>query len=257
MIEKLVRFQRPDTALPYLVGADDTRIAAIFGLDGDAYRAMLADLDQQVRQAAEELLADRGFAHAVDRLPLKGHVVAVGESTTADRLSWFEILRHAVTLRRPDDGVRFTNLAVTGSTTTQALGQVASLGFHRPDLVLCMLGGNDARRVGPGAPTLVGLPETERNLALLHDLAQRPWIWLTPSAVNEAKVAEFPHFQRAGIGWANADLDRIAEYLLDRPEPTVDTRFSDDLYLDDGVHVDLAGHREIAVRVVHALAGAS
>ncbi|MFI6522765.1 hypothetical protein ACIBF1_44930 [Spirillospora sp. NPDC050679] len=123
MIERLVRSQRPGTLLPYLAGADEARVAGLFGLDLAAYRELLDGFERQVRQAAEELLARPGFADEVDRLPLTGisHVVAIGESTTADRLSWFEILRHVVALRRPDDMVRFTNLAVPGCSTTQAL----------------------------------------------------------------------------------------------------------------------------------------
>ncbi|MEU7898235.1 SGNH/GDSL hydrolase family protein [Nonomuraea sp. NPDC049152] len=266
MTERLVRFQRPGTALPYLAGADEARVAALFGLDAAAYRALLDGFERQVLQAAETLLARPDFADAVDRLPLEDapHVVALGESTTADRLSWFEILRHAVTLRRPAEAVRFTNLAVSGSTSTQALRQVPALAFQRPDLVLCMLGANDAEHPAPGAPTLVGLPETQRNLALLHDLARQRgpvrWTWLTPSAVDEPRVAEYPHFRRAGIAWANKDIDAIAEYLLDRPEPTVDTRFdtsAEDRYLDDGVHLAIAGQCEVAAAVVHAMAGAA
>ncbi|MFD1936820.1 MULTISPECIES: SGNH/GDSL hydrolase family protein [Nonomuraea] len=266
MAVRLVRFQRPTTALPYLAGADETRVAALFGLDAPAYRALLDDFERQTRQAAETLLARTDFADAVDRLPLNDspHIVAIGESTTADRLSWFEILRHAVTLRRPADAVRFTNLAVSGCTTTQALSYTPALAFQRPDMVLCMLGGNDAQHPAPGAPTQVGLPETQRNLALLHDLARQRgpvrWTWLTPSAVDESRVAEYPHFRRAGISWANKDIDEIAEYLLDRPEPTVDTRFdasAEGLYLDDGVHLDIAGQCEVVTAVVHAMAGAA
>ncbi|MGI5163527.1 SGNH/GDSL hydrolase family protein [Spirillospora sp. CA-253888] len=208
------------------------------------------------------------------------HVVAIGESTTADRLSWFEILRHAVALRRPDDAVRFTNLAVPGCTTTQALAQVPALRFQRPDLVFCMLGGNDAQRLAPDAPTLVGLAETERNLGLLHGLAQGllqepthkaaqeaaqqlgpvPWVWITPSPVDEARVAAYPHFQRAGIGWSNKDIDAIADHLLNRPEATVDARpaVSAPKHLqEDGVHLTIAGQSEIAAAVVHAMAGSS
>lgn len=267
MIERLVRFQRPETALPYLADADDARLAALFGLDADAYRALLDGFDIEAGKAAEALLARPGLAAAVDRLPWTSsdgdfHVVAVGESTTADRLSWFEILRHAVAPRRP--AVRFTNLAVSGSTTTEAIGRLPALAFQRPDLVLCMIGGNDARRPAAGAPTLVGLPETVRNLALLHDLTRRQtgagWTWLTPSAVDEPRVAAYPHFARAGLSWANKDIDVIADHLLERSEPAVDTRTAAHAghhYLDDGVHLSVEGQREVAAAVIGALAGAA
>ncbi|MEU8325774.1 SGNH/GDSL hydrolase family protein [Nonomuraea sp. NPDC048881] len=273
MTERLVRFQRPG-ALPYLIGADEARLAALFGLDADAYRALLDAFDHQTRQAAETLLARPGLADAVDRLPLRPedardsrdafHVVALGESTTADRLSWFEILRQLVALRRPGDAVRFTNLAISGSTTTQALTQLPALGFQRPDLVLCMIGANDAQHLAPDAPTLVSAAETERNLAMLHDLAQQRgavrWVWLTPSPFDEPRAAAYPHFRRAGITWAGKDVDATADHLLGRPEPTVDTRLAvreDHHFLDDGVHLSIEGQREIAEAVVRALAGAA
>ncbi|MFI9596477.1 SGNH/GDSL hydrolase family protein [Nonomuraea sp. NPDC052265] len=270
MTERLVRFQRPG-ALPYLIGADESRLAALFGLDADAYRALLDGFDRQARQAAETLLARPGLADAVDRLPLNAqggqnafHVVAVGESTTADRLSWFEILGRLVALRRPGDAVRFTNLAISGSTTTQALTQLPALGFQRPDLVLCMIGANDAQHLAPGAPTLVSAAETERNLAMLHDLAQERgparWVWLTPSPVDEPRAAAYPHFRRAGISWAAKDIDVTADHLLGRPELTVDTRLAvsdDHHFLDDGVHLSIEGQREITAAVVRALAGAA
>ncbi|MFI7469275.1 SGNH/GDSL hydrolase family protein [Nonomuraea sp. NPDC049646] len=276
MTERLVRFQRPG-ALPYLIGADEARLAALFGLDAGAYRALLDGFDRQTRQAAETLLARPGLADAVDRLPLHPedardpgdardafHVVAVGESTTADRLSWFEILRRLVALRRPGDAVRFTNLAISGSTTTQALAQLPALGFQRPDLVLCMIGANDTQHLAPGAPTLVSAAETERNLAMLHDLARQRgpvrWVWLTPSPFDEPRAAAYPHFRRAGITWAGKDVDAIADHLLSRPEPVVDTRLAvreDHHFLDDGVHLSIEGQREIAEAVVRALAGAA
>ncbi|MEU1725150.1 SGNH/GDSL hydrolase family protein [Nonomuraea sp. NPDC005692] len=273
MTVRLVRSQRPGS-LPYLIGADEARVAALFGLDAGAYRALLDDFDRQTRQAAETLLARPGLADAVDRLPLHPedardardafHVVAVGESTTADRLSWFEILRQLVALRRPGDAVRFTNLAISGSTTTQALTQLPALGFQRPDLVLCMIGANDAQHLAPDAPTLVSAAETERNLAMLHDLAQQRgparWVWLTPSPFDEPRAAAYPHFRRAGITWANKDVDATADHLLSRPEPTVDTRLAvreDHHFVDDGVHLSIEGQSEIAEAVVRALAGAA
>ncbi|WP_327092122.1 SGNH/GDSL hydrolase family protein [Nonomuraea sp. NBC_01738] len=256
MAERLVRFQRPASSLPYLTGADDARVAAVFGLDAGAYRELLDGFEERVRQAAGTLLGRPGFADLVDRLPLDGepHIVAIGESTTADRLSWFEILRQVVTSRRP---ARFTNLAISGSTTTQALTGMPMLRFQRADLVLCMLGGNDAQRPAHGAPTLVGPAETVRNLAQLRELAGTPrWLWLTPSAVNEPRVAAYPHFQRPGISWSNRDIDAIADHLLGRPEPAVDTRHVTH-HMDDGVHLTIEGQMEIASAVVHALAGAA
>ncbi|MBW4718066.1 SGNH/GDSL hydrolase family protein [Saccharothrix obliqua] len=250
---RLVRFHQPEKSVPFLTGADDTRVAAVFGLDAAAYRALLADFEREARAAAEALLDDADVAAAVARLPLAAgaHVVALGESTTADRLSWFEIARHALDLHRPGHGIRFTNLAVSGSTTTQGLSRAPALGYQRPDLVLCMFGANDVQRLGRDGPRLVSQGETERNLAALRAFAGPvPWTWLTPAAVDEARVAAYPHFQRAGLWWANADVDAVADHLLDRPEPVVDTRRTGPgVHLDDGVHLTVDGQRDIAAAV--------
>ncbi|GAA2290580.1 hypothetical protein GCM10010149_42030 [Nonomuraea roseoviolacea subsp. roseoviolacea] len=257
--ERLVRFQQPEKALTYLGGLDDTRIAALFGLDTAAYHDLVEGCEAAVRQVASDMLADPVIAGQVDRLPFRPgqHVVAIGESTTADRLSWFEILRQLLASRRPADAVRLTNLAVTGCTTTQALAQLPALSYHRPDWVLCMLGGNDVQRLGSDhGPTLVSPSESLRNLLALRDLAVRRtearWVWLTPSAVDEGRTAAYPHFQRARLRWFNSDLDHIAEHLNAQPEPTVDTRAAsgaradDSPHLDDGLHLTLAGQRAVA-----------
>ncbi|GGT07648.1 hypothetical protein GCM10010222_56980 [Streptomyces tanashiensis] len=262
LTEKLVRFQQPEKTLRYLGELPDTRLAGLFGLDTETYRTLLRDFDDRTRDTAAALLKDPGFAERADRLPFRPgqRIVALGESTTADRLSWFSILRHLL-----PDGVELVNLAVSGSTTTQALAQLPQLAFLRPDWILCMLGANDAQRLGRVAEAagtrLVGEAETERNLLALRELAGRGlpapdrWIWLTPSSVDQERADAYPHFRRAGIGWRGEDIDGVADFLLGRPERTVDTRRATaGLHLDDGIHLTLDGQRAVTVALVDALA---
>ncbi|GGU99657.1 hypothetical protein GCM10010495_07840 [Kitasatospora herbaricolor] len=265
---RLVRFRQP---APVPVDEpDDAREAARSGLDPAVHRELRLGFEEQVRRAAAGLLADDGFAALVARLPFRPgeHVVALGESTTADRLSWFEILRRLL-----PPGVRLSNLAVPGCTTTQALAQLPALTGRRPDWVLCMLGANDVQRLGPDAVRLVSADETRRNLLLLRELAGRRtsarWIWLTPTGVHAERVAAYPHFRRAGIGWANEDIEAVAAFLRGRPEPTVDTGSAvaatpvtpdgdgdgDDPHQPDGLHLTLAGQRSVAAALVRRLAG--
>ena len=266
MAERLIRFQHPEKVLGYLGDLDDDRLATLFGLDLGAYQQLRRSHAEQARRAAADLLEDPAFARKVDQLPFRPdqRVVAIGESTTDDLLSWFEILRHLLDLRRPADGITLTNMAVSGQTTTQALTELPGLSFHRPDWVLCMLGGNDAQRLGsPDGPTLVSLAETERNVRALHDLAIRRiaarWVWLTPATVDEARVAAFPPFQRAGITWTNRDIDAIGQILTAQPEPTLDTRpilappTAEQFHLDDGLHLSLAGQQALALALVETL----
>jgi acyl-CoA thioesterase I len=154
-------------------------------------------------------------------------------------------------------------MAVSGHTSTQALTTLPGLSFQRPDWVLCMLGGNDAQRLGSAdGPTLVSLAETERNLRSLHELAVRRtaarWVWLTPTTVDEKRVAAYQPFERAGLTWANRDIDAIGQILNAQPDPTLDTgpviaRETGRFHLDDGLHLSLAGQRALAGALVDLL----
>jgi acyl-CoA thioesterase-1 len=265
--EKLVRFQQPEKVLPYLNGLDEARAAGLFGLDPVEYRDLRAGFTERARQAAIELLENAELAAQVDRLPFASgqHVIALGESSTADRLSWFEILRQLLAIRRPEDALELTNLAVSGCTTTQALTVLPSLSFHRPDWVLCQLGANDAQRLGGArSPRLVSALETERNLLLLRDrgieLTAARWVWLTPIAIDESRAAAFPHFQRAQIAWVSADMEETARLVSGLQEPTVDAISittptpNAAIHLDDGVHLTIVGQKAVAAAVVATLA---
>ncbi len=260
---KLVRFQKPELSLPYSNGIDDAHLAALFGLETDEYRSLRTDLENQARAAAADLLTEPEIAEQVDRLPLTPgqHVVALGESSTADRLSWFEILRHLLELSRPDDRIRLTNLAVAGATTTQTLKNSGGLGFLRPDWVLCQLGANDAQRLGQDGPRVVSPEETVRNFDLLRARAsQARWVWLTPTDTDEALLAKFPPFRAAGISWRAKDHEETAAALNLRPEVLIDTltvtRPTPDqrLFEPDGVHLSPAGQVAVARVVVAGLA---
>ncbi|MFF2779635.1 SGNH/GDSL hydrolase family protein [Streptomyces sp. NPDC058052] len=264
---KLVRFQQPEKNLRYLGDLSEPTLAGLFGLDPAAYRALLHGLDEEARRTADELLGDPEFAALVARLPFRpGERIAVlGESTTADRLSWRAVLRHLL-----PPSVALLDLSVSGLTTSQALTHLPRLGFLRPDRVLCMLGANDAQRLArtpltPDGVLLVGRAETERNLRALRESSgltgPEQWTWLTPSAMDHARAEAYPHFRRAGIGWSREDVDAVADLVLTLPGTAVDTRSATrprpdgpDLHTDDGVHLSPAGQRAVLVTLVHALA---
>lgn len=253
-VERMLRFHQPERVLRHLgPNPDEAALAPLFGLDPTSYRTRLDRFGERNRSAATALAAEPGATALRTELPFHPgqHVVAVGESTTADRLSWFEILRHLL-----PDGVRCTNTAVSGSTTAQALANLPQLAFHRPDWVLCMLGANDAQRLD-GVP-LVAPTETRRTLLALRDVTVRRtgarWIWLTPPGVDPGRAAKYVHFQRAGLTWAGADLDTVAEFLLAQPETTIDTRAAAQGHLEeDGIHLTPTGQQRIAATALEAL----
>lgn len=246
--ERLLRFQHPQKVLGYLGRLDDERLAVLFGIGVEEYRAIRHAHDEAARGAAEELLADPEFARRVERLPFEPgqKVVAVGESTTADLRSWFEILRHLLAGRKD---VTLVNLGVSGQTTTQALAALPGVRFQRPDWVLCLLGGNDSERIG--GQTLVSVAETERNLRTLREQVDARWVWIAPTPVDEERVAAYEPFRQLGIGWHNDDIEGVTRVMEKFPEQVV-THGRPDL-MDDGLHLTLAGQQEVARTVVEAL----
>jgi lysophospholipase L1-like esterase len=261
-----VQFVHPEKVFFYLPGMDEAGVAALHGADVETYLAVRAQFDAAARGAAQNLLADAAFAARVDALPFRpgATLVALGDSFTDDLQFWLEILRHLLERRRPLDGIRIVNLAVSARTTTDVLHYAMPAIGQAPDWVFCLVGGNDAKRIGP-EPTkpLVAPAETAANLDALRRLfaaqTDAGWVWLTPATVDPARVAAFPGFQVGQSTWRNDDLRVVAEAIRGRPESVVDLQavFGDpplSEYLGpDGLHPSLAGHRAIARAVVERL----
>ncbi|TJZ75937.1 hypothetical protein FCG67_18090 [Rhodococcus oryzae] len=263
MLPKLVRFQRPDRALPW-ARPDRATEAAVFGTDLAGYEAALADLGRQRDEFADRLAADEGVAERLRRLPFAvgERIVAIGESTTADRLSWFEVLRTLIDRHRPDLRLGLTNLAVSGASTTGTLAGLAGIRRQPADRVFILLGGNDIQRCGVDGPRLVSEAETERNLRVLRERASddaAQWIWLTPPPVDEAAVAAFPFFGGAGLHWSNDDVRRTAgavRRIAGDRDLVIDTSpavTGPESLLEDGVHPQAATQAAVAGLVLEAL----
>lgn len=265
MMEKLIRFQHPERALAFARGLTDETLAGIFGTDPETYRATLSDIEEERASAVSALAADPDVQHDLRRVPFAhaNHIVAVGESTTADRMSWFEILAALLYAERPDLDLRFDNLAVSGATTTQMLAGVSNVRRQEADWIFCMLGNNDAQRFGsPDGARLVTRDETARNLREIRNRSlddQGEWVWVVPTPVDEARVAAFPFFGAAGITWTNADAAYLADLYSEMDDLVIATseavvETGEQAFMDDGVHPTLATHARIAASVLAALA---
>ncbi|MFF5207313.1 SGNH/GDSL hydrolase family protein [Streptosporangium sp. NPDC000396] len=265
MLERLMRYMQPEKVLPYLRDADETRLAAVLGARPGAYRQVREEFASQVRETAVELLKDEAIAEQVERLPFKpgDTIVGIGESDTADLLSWLEILRQLLDLRRKADGITVLNTAVSGQTTTEALSRWAAAG-GRAAWVLCKLGANDARRAGHEGPTLVSPAETRRNLTAMRELSApgAQWIWMTPHPVDEERIEAFAPFRHQRVSWRGDDIAAIAASIREREEPVADVHaaFSADARHDllgqDGVHPTPAGQRVTLLTLLAALTAA-
>ncbi|MFD0710894.1 SGNH/GDSL hydrolase family protein [Paenibacillus sp. GCM10027626] len=267
---KLVQSQHPEKLLPFARNMEEQTLAAIYGMDADTYRSIKRQLTQQAQDAALGMLEDPAFAGKVDRLPFQAGqtVVAIGESTTDDLLSWFELLRQLVGLRRPKAGIQFMNEGISGNTTAQLLRRVSGIAAGEPDWILCMIGSNDAVRIGPEpAKTQVSAAETAKNLtAIRHIAASRTkagWVWLTPPYFNEEGAAAYPYFQFGQLTWRNEDITRVGDIIRSFPDKVVDTQAGfamHDAQLllgPDGVHPTFEGQKAIVTQLVEELTGGS
>ena len=268
MLDKLVRFERPERSLPYAWAMDDAARAGVFGTDPANYDAAMRTLEGRRDEAVRRLAAMPSVRSALGRAPFStgGRVIAIGESTTADRLSWFELLAALFAAERADLGLQFENLAISGSTTTQALANLPALWRRQAEVVFCMLGANDARRF-PGAEgeRLVSAVETTRNLQLIRrDAASSPgarWIWVAPTPIDERLVAAHPYLGGVGLAWTEADVRGTAAILHETAESgdlVIDPADASGPLplLDDGLHPQLDAQMTLAAHVLEVLAGA-
>ncbi|WP_409346738.1 SGNH/GDSL hydrolase family protein [Paenibacillus sp. MBLB4367] len=265
---KMIQTQHPEKLLSFARHLDDKLIAAIYGIDLETYLIVKDQLVRQAKEAAEQLLESPDFADRVDRLPFKAGetVIGVGESTTDDLLSWFEILRHLLERKRPQDGIRLINEGISGNTSSQVLGRISGIVAKQPDWILCMIGGNDMMRVGPeSAKTQVSLEETAKNIHEIRRIAaartKSQWVWMTPPTFDEERIIAFPYFQMGQLSWRNEDIIAVGDIIRSQPNPVVDTQAGFGLPASakfigmDGLHPTIEGHKAIVTWLVEELTG--
>ncbi|WP_152393799.1 SGNH/GDSL hydrolase family protein [Paenibacillus guangzhouensis] len=265
---KLVQSQHPEKMLSFVQQIDEGVLAALYGMDLATYRRVREALSQQVNVAAQQLLEDPAFVDRVDHLPFKQGetVVGLGESTTDDLVSWFEILRKLLELRRPQDAIRLINEGISGHTTAHVLGRMNGVMARQPDWILCMIGANDVMRISSAATkTLVSLEETARNIEEIRRIAaarsQSAWIWITPPTCDEERMAAYPYFQMGQLSWRNEDIIKVGERIRSMPELVIDIQasFGQSAMANflgiDGLHPTIDGHKAIVRWVVEGLTG--
>ncbi|MEV4539250.1 GDSL-type esterase/lipase family protein [Asanoa sp. NPDC049518] len=241
-------------------------LAQMLASTPETIRALLGSLRDEVRAAAARMLADEHFREALTALPFRpqDRIAAVGDSITADRLGWFELLSASIDLT---GGPKPTliNLGISGNTTADVLERFDLVEAARPTRVLLMLGTNDARAHGrTGRYRMATTEETGRNLRALVDLMTRDLnavvTIVTPPAVNQQRIDTF--FTDAPLHWQAAEVAEVAG-VVHRSAPgaldlhnAIGGRGTDDLLEPDGVHPTLAGQRIILTHIVdHLRAG--
>jgi len=263
--KKLVRMQHPEKFLKFARQLDEKTLAAIYRMDLESYLKVKEELRQKAKEAAKELLVDQSFAEKVDHLPFKAGetVMGVGESTTDDLLSWFEILRHLLEQRRPQDKIRMINEGISGDTTTNLLGRINGIVAQGPDWIICMIGNNDALRYGPeSTKTQVSVEENGKNISEIHRMITRQnsirQVWMTPTLISEEKVDAFPYF-KGQLTCRNEDIQMLADAIHRLSDPVIDTQaiFEGSTATEwmeiDGLHPTIEGHQAIVSELVEEL----
>lgn len=245
----------------------DELLAQMLGCSAREVQAAAVALQGSVMSQARELLAEPGYRAAVERLPFADGdtVVAVGDSLTAERLSWFELL--AASLESAGRPVRMRNLALSGDTSADVLERWDLIAAARPTHMVVMLGTNDARSHGRRhRQRMVSAGETRRNLAALQALATGELgcrvTMITPPPADRARAGA--HFAGLPLGWDTDAVDEVADVVRDLDPAAIDLhaalRSAADLTAlleDDGVHLSPQGQRVaarfIATELEHAL----
>lgn len=247
----------------HLPGLSDA-LPAIFGMRPEEYAEVRAGLDARARRAATDLLAVAEIAGRVERLPFRrgDRILAVGDSVTDDLQSWAEILRHVLTIARPDDDLTVVNAGLSAHTTAMVLRRWPSMLHPSPDWIVCGLGGNDVTRIAGSKPQ-VTLGESLDNLGELRRIAadrtQARWVWLTPVPVDEERAAASPAFQYGASSWRNSDITALADAVSAFSEPVVDlvdaygSPAGPELHGPDGVHPSIAGQQRIVTALIETL----
>jgi acyl-CoA thioesterase-1 len=239
-------------------------LAQMLDCSRDTVRSIVGELTGLARQTAAQMLAGSGFRDMVRALPFRPQerIVAVGDSITADRLGWFELLSGALALDGRPTG-EMINLGVSGNTTADVLERFDLLEAARPSHVLLMAGTNDARSHGRAVAYRMATPaETARNLRALVDLIVTGLgaavTVITPPAVDQRRIDTF--FADAAVRWRADHVAEVAGVIRDVAPTGIDlhghTRdhIAGDFLEADGVHPTPAGQRVILTRIVASLA---
>jgi acyl-CoA thioesterase-1 len=260
------RFLHPSRVLPPLPGVDEMLMARLLGQSDADYRGLAASLENERKAIVDDLISDEETRTAVLQLPFREGqtIVGLGDSITADFFSWFELLRLLVGEIRGSEDIHFVNAGISGETTSQMIARIPQIQFAKPDWVLCLAGGNDARRFGlPTAETQLSVHETIANLSRIRSqvvaATGTQWQFLTPIGIDEGRAAASLLWQSMGTFWQDVDIEQIARTLASK-ETNVASLYGKlgvppeaSLLEDDGLHPTPIGHARLVVAVMKAL----
>ncbi|MEQ3554504.1 SGNH/GDSL hydrolase family protein [Pseudonocardia nematodicida] len=236
----------------------DRLLVVTAGLEPSAAREARAELAGRVRAAAGALVSERPVAAGLSRLgPRPGErLVVVGDSISADRLSWARLLAELVPRVEPEASVEV--LALSGRTSSEALALGPVLVSRVPTQVLVMIGTNDIRREGATTGVrMVSAAETGRNLRALRLLLETETgakvRFIVPPPIDPGRVGLTREL--TGEWWDAADLPELLATVREVDPEAIDLAgmpVGPDFWEDDGLHPSPVGQVAI-LRAVLAL----
>jgi len=219
---------------------------------------------EAVGGAAREVLAEPGLeaaARVIRRSYAGRSIVCLGDSITADRQSWAEIMS---VILGPD--VTVINAGRSGDTSADMIARFhLSVRAHRPAVVIIMAGTNDARRYtsdlhasnGYGS-LIIDDDGSDANFQELERLALSisgaAVVWIVPPPIDDPRVATHPAGRLAHARWTDDEVKRKGDLVTRRFRRVADARaefdrrgVATDLLMEDGLHPNLAGQKAITI----------
>ena len=240
--------------------------AALLGWTEQELEQARANLQNNARQAALELLKEDEIVDQLDALPFDGEecIAILGDSISLDAQGWVYILSHLIDIGIEKTNVKWINASQAYDTTTDALRRLdRDILVHNPDWVIIALGTFDAQRLAiyPDR-TLIPLSDTWENIQAIQDILdqtlEHPPLWVNPAAVitdllTEHVLYDFciqPEDLRAVQDIVTGKIGGIVDPKAERMGENGPRAWH---YIPDGLHHSLTGHMQTVKEVISTL----
>ena len=240
--------------------------AALLGWTEQELEQARANLQNNARQAALELLKEDEIVDQLDALPFDGEecIAILGDSISLDAQGWVYILSHLIDIGIEKTNVKWINASQAYNTTTDALRRLdRDVLVHNPDWVIIALGTFDAQRLAiyPDR-TLIPLSDTWENIQAIQDILdqtiEHPPLWVSPAAVitdllTEHVLYDFciqPEDLRAVQDIVTGKIGGIVDPKAERMGENGPRAWH---YIPDGLHHSLTGHMQTVKEVISTL----
>ncbi len=268
LLEYLVQFSNIEKRFPLFQGIQDPEAVADFiGIDVENLKKIRKSFDDQVRQAAEEILKDAVMLEKTGNLPFKPDdtIAVIGDSVTDDRQSWFHIFSSVLDMVVPKASFQYIDASISDSLSADALRRLErDVVAKKPDWVFVALGSQDAMRLHLiTGRTLVSLAEFWENINAMESgilqNCKNPPVWITPPPVIPELMQQMPLLD--GIV-DEQDLRDFREVIAGKTGYIVDPSGSrmgnppkEWNYLNDGFRPSLAGNMETVRSILLTMGG--